>query len=123
MFFVNVLFSQSNLNTTQTIETNAPSDFSKNIFSEKLVTDSEKNNSLLPSLHSVFSTNINLEKPASYFSIKKNKASKMPFFCDVEAKVEKASKLPVRFRLGDAQAVDRKEGKWQKFQPLPHISN
>ena len=41
----------------------------------------------------------------------------MPFFCDIEAKMEKASKIPVRFRLGDAQAVDRKEGKWKQFQP------
>jgi len=111
LFFANTLLSQSDLSTEKDIAKIEKQDFSK------------KNNSPLPSLHSVFSTNVNLEKPTSYFSIKKSKSSKMPFFCDVEAKVEKASKLPVRFRLGDAQTVDRKEGKWQQFRPLPHISN
>ena len=109
LFFANTLLSQSDLQTTNDVEKSEKQDSSKDI--------------LPPSLQSVFSADMILEKPTSYFSIKKNKSTKMPFFCDVEAKMEKASKLPVRFRLGDAQTVDRKEGKWQQFHPLPHISN
>ena len=109
LFFANALLSQSDLTATKNIEKVEKQDFQKKV--------------LPPSLQSVFSADMILEKPTSYFSIKKSKSSKMPFFCDVEAKMEKASKLPVRFRLGDAQTVDRKEGKWQQFHPLPHISN
>ena len=111
LFFANTLLSQTDLPIEKSIEKTEKQNFSK------------KHNNNPPSLQAVFSADVNLEKPTSYFSIKKNKSGKMPFFCDVEAKVEKASKLPVRFRLGDAQTVDRKEGKWQQFQPLPHISN
>jgi len=110
LFFANTLLSQTDLPIAK-----------ENVKIEKQDFSKKKNN--LPSLQSVFSSDVSFKKPISYFSIKKNKSGKMPFFCDVEAKVEKASKLPVRFRLGDAQTVDRKEGKWQQFQPLPHISN
>ena len=92
-------------------------------FSKPVSTEKNKDLKQLPSLQSVFQTSDIVQKKESYFSIKKNKPSEMAFFCDIEAKVEKASKLPVRFRLGDVQAVDRKEGKWQQFNPLPHISN
>lgn len=113
LLFANILLGQYDLQVEKSVEETEKQNISKN------------NNNTPPSLQSIFSTESDflLKKPASYFSIKKNKPSKMPFFCDVEAKMEKASKLPVRFRLGDAQTVDRKEGKWQQFQPLPHISN
>ncbi|MEO1517035.1 MAG: hypothetical protein AAFV95_18570 [Bacteroidota bacterium] len=35
----------------------------------------------------------------------------LAFFCKIEVKLEKAARLPVRFRLGDVQYVDRLEGK------------
>ncbi|MFN7118231.1 MAG: hypothetical protein ACK4TA_15630 [Saprospiraceae bacterium] len=35
----------------------------------------------------------------------------LAFFCKVEVKLEKAVKLPVKFRLGDVEYVDRLEGK------------
>ena len=37
----------------------------------------------------------------------------MPFFCKIEYKMEKAAKIPVRFRLGDIEYVDYLEGKRQ----------
>ena len=38
-------------------------------------------------------------------------ANKLPLFCKIEWKIEKASKLPVKFRLGEVQQVEAKEGK------------
>ncbi len=34
-------------------------------------------------------------------------------FCKFEVKIEKATRFPVKIRLGEVEAVDRKEGKWQ----------
>jgi len=33
-------------------------------------------------------------------------------FCKLDVKLDKISKLPIRFRLGTQEAVDRKEGKY-----------
>jgi hypothetical protein len=38
----------------------------------------------------------------------------LPFFCKLEVKLERAVKIPVKFRLGDVQYVDRLEGKTQR---------
>lgn len=38
-------------------------------------------------------------------------ANKLPLFCKIEWNIEKASKLPVKFRLGEVQQVEAKEGK------------
>lgn len=35
----------------------------------------------------------------------------LAFFCKVEVKLEKATKFPVKFRLGDVDYVDQLEGK------------
>lgn len=37
--------------------------------------------------------------------------NKLAFFCKVEVKLEKAVKLPIKFRLGEVEYVDRLEGK------------
>lgn len=37
--------------------------------------------------------------------------SHFAFFCRMELKLENATKLPIRFRLGDVDYVDRLEGK------------
>lgn len=42
------------------------------------------------------------------------------FFCKIEAKLEKAVQFPVKFRLGEVEQVDRKEGKWQ-FEPWQSV--
>ena len=36
---------------------------------------------------------------------------KLAFFCKVEVDIEKATKFPVKFRLGDVDYVDKLEGK------------
>lgn len=47
----------------------------------------------------------------------KRKASQeLAFFCKIEVQLENSSNLPLRFRLGEVQAVDQKEGKWQQFR-------
>ena len=52
---------------------------------------------------------------SNYLFGKNNAKTGLAFFCDVEVKLEKSSKIPVRFRLGETQAVDKKEGKWKQF--------
>lgn len=39
-------------------------------------------------------------------------AADLAFFCRLEVKLEQATKMPVRFRLGDVQQVDYLEGKF-----------
>lgn len=39
----------------------------------------------------------------------------LAFFCRLEVKMEKASKIPVRFRLGSVDYVDYMEGKREKY--------
>ena len=55
---------------------------------------------------------------ASYSSntfTRKNTSQELAFFCRIEEKIELKSSIPVRFRLGEVQAVDQKEGKWTQF--------
>ena len=46
----------------------------------------------------------------------KNASNELAFFCRLEEKIELKTNIPVRFRLGEVQAVDQKEGKWKQFQ-------
>ena len=39
-------------------------------------------------------------------------SSHLAFFCRLEVRLEKATKIPVRFRIGDVQQVDYLEGKF-----------
>lgn len=57
----------------------------------------------------------NAEINSSNIFAKKNASLELAFFCKIEVQLENASNLPVRFRLGEVQAVDKKEGKWQQF--------
>lgn len=40
----------------------------------------------------------------------------LAFFCRLEVKLERATKIPVRFRLGDVQQVDYLEGKFTAWR-------
>lgn len=39
----------------------------------------------------------------------------LAFFCKLEVKMEKALNLPVKFRLGEVQAVEKMEGKLKTY--------
>ncbi len=38
-------------------------------------------------------------------------ANTLPFFCKIEHRIEKRGGFPMKFRLGEVQQVERKEGK------------
>jgi hypothetical protein len=54
-----------------------------------------------------------------YFTLSADAAPKvyqydeLGMFCKFEVQIEKATRFPVKIRLGEVEAVDRKEGKWQ----------
>lgn len=55
-------------------------------------------------------------KALGYSILHNNNSNKeLAFFCRIEAEIEQSSKLPVKFRLGEVQQVDQKEGKWKQF--------
>lgn len=53
------------------------------------------------------SSSLALEQQPNCYS-----AADLAFFCRLEVKLEQATKMPVRFRLGDVQQVDYLEGKF-----------
>ncbi|MBX2870679.1 MAG: hypothetical protein KTR30_01225 [Saprospiraceae bacterium] len=40
----------------------------------------------------------------------------LAFFCKLEVKLEKATKLPIKFRLGEVQYAENREGKYGRLQ-------
>jgi len=58
----------------------------------------------------------NILTSSSNIFTQKNASTELAFFCRIEEKIELKSNIPVRFRLGEVQAVDQKEGKWKQFQ-------
>jgi len=53
--------------------------------------------------------------PSNSILHKNNSQNELAFFCRIEAEIEQSSRLPVKFRLGEVQQVDQKEGKWKQF--------
>ncbi|RMF00712.1 MAG: hypothetical protein D6772_05960 [Bacteroidetes bacterium] len=45
-----------------------------------------------------------------------NPAAPLAFFCRLELKIENATRMPVRFRLGSSQYVDYLEGKFEGWR-------
>lgn len=41
--------------------------------------------------------------------------SELAFFCKLEVKMEKATRFPIKFRIGDVQYVDQLEGKRRRY--------
>lgn len=39
----------------------------------------------------------------------------LAFFCKIEVDIEKATKLPVKFRIGEVQQVEKMEGKLKSY--------
>lgn len=75
-----------------------------------ILNDSNNSAAPLPSLKSMLLGNpadLNLDRKAPLCI----GGTSLPFFCKIEVEMEKASKMMVRFRLGDVDVVDRMEGK------------
>lgn len=58
-----------------------------------------------PPKFTVLSGNLPLHTATNY-------ADQLPFFCKIEFKMEQKTKIPVRFRLGSVDYVDRLEKKY-----------
>jgi hypothetical protein len=69
---------------------------------------SDTQNTSIPDLHT-FTTDRYYQAPSSY------RYQDLAFFCRLEVKMEKASKMPVRFRLGTVDYVDYLEGKRDRY--------
>jgi hypothetical protein len=63
-----------------------------------------------PSLHQSMGVSATTNLPLAYC------AADLAFFCRLEVQMEKATKIPVRFRLGDVQQVDYLEGKYEGWR-------
>ena len=76
----------------------------------------KKDQSQIPEDLKIYFLSENVSTNSSNIFTQKNTSTELAFFCRLEEKIELKSKIPVRFRLGEVQAVDRKEGKWKQFQ-------
>ena len=65
-------------------------------------------NTSIPDLRT-FSTDRSYQAPAAY------RYQDLAFFCRLEVRMEQASKMPVRFRLGTVDYVDYLEGKRESY--------
>ncbi len=64
----------------------------------------------LPASLASFKSWSSTERPYAY------KVEDLAFFCRLEVQLEKATKIPVRFRIGDVQQVDYLEGKFEGWR-------
>lgn len=76
----------------------------------------KKNQSQIPEDLKKYFLSENVSTSSSNIFTQKNTSNELAFFCRIEEKIELKSSIPVRFRLGEVQAVDQKEGKWKQFQ-------
>jgi hypothetical protein len=76
----------------------------------------KKNQSQIPSDLKKYFLSENVSASSSNIFTQRKTFKELAFFCRIEEKIELKSSIPVRFRLGEVQAVDQKEGKWKQFQ-------
>ena len=116
IFFANVLLGQIGLQVQASI-LNAPSEIKVDNEKQDLgIFFSKENNAQVPTdlKYYFLADRSSLNFSNSGFQ-KNGSKTDLAFFCKIEAEIEGKSKIPVRFRLGEVQAVDNKEGKWQQF--------
>lgn len=75
----------------------------------------KKNQSQIPGDLKKYFLSDNVSRNSSNIFVSRNTSNELAFFCRIEEKIELKSSIPVRFRLGEVQAVDQKEGKWKQF--------
>ncbi len=103
------------------------------LLAQMVVTTSSKNYQDLQTQLILVPTNINFTQQIQYFTFQETKKNhfnplnaqqQMPaayaykdlaFFCKIEVQLEKAVKLPVKFRLGSVDYVDYLEGKRNSY--------
>lgn len=98
VFCVNCLFAQIGLQTAQV------SIFSATAEKESLLSSPQP-----PSLNEVFKASPSISSPKAYAY------KDLAFFCKVEVQLEKATKMPIKFRLGSVDYVDWLEGKRDSY--------
>ena len=70
------------------------------------------NDQKFPALNSILQKDFKIEKtnvPQAY------SYKDLAFFCKMEVQMEKSTKVPIKFRLGDVQHVDYLEKKIEKY--------
>ncbi len=116
LFFVNVLLAQVGLQVEK-VESNFSESFNFKTSNTSSLFLNKKNEPVLPQdLRNHFLSDKSIINPQGSFSQNNTMKRDLAFFCRIEVELEKSTKLPVRFRLGEVQAVDKKEGKWSQFQ-------
>ena len=111
LFFANALLGQVGLTVEKSTADKATLNWNKN--GQKIFFPKYKTSDVPKDLRSHILSD-NYSNALGNFSSNKN--NELAFFCRIEVKLEKSSKIPVRFRLGEVQAVDAKEGKWGQFR-------
>jgi len=111
LFSANVLLGQIGLTIEETVADKVTLDWNQN--GQKTFFPKYKTSGLPVDLRNHILADTNSDKLGLYPT---NNNGELAFFCRIEVKLEKSSKIPVRFRLGEVQAVDAKEGKWGQFR-------
>ncbi len=111
LFFANVLLGQIGLSLEEKTADQVALNWNQN--TKKIFFPKYKTSGLPVDLRNHILSDTNSGEIGIYPT---NKNGELAFFCRIEVQLEKSSKIPVRFRLGEVQAVDAKEGKWGQFR-------
>jgi len=111
LFFANVLLGQIGLTVEESTADEVALDWNQD--GQKIFFPKNKISDVPQDLRNHILSDTNSNSLGKYPT---NKNGELAFFCRIEVKLEKSSKIPVRFRLGEVQAVDAKEGKWSQFR-------
>jgi len=77
---------------------------------KEIAISTQNTSETIPSLQQFFQPNTTINH-----SLSNKYYDHLAFFCKVELRLEKAAKIPVKFRLGDVDYVDELEGKRRRY--------